>query len=210
MTLEEALQHIDELGRKRHNTTPVSQKEVLCADTQAAVRVLASAYQQVQKTRSIYGRKANNRLSRAASRACAARMMASGRDLEIPRLAPGSLDPFQPGTGYACAFELARNLLLAGAGIPDDWDECHGDLVQFMLRTVQRAASVFDRRVIDGVAHTNLVLGTTPPPPAGANRSSRIPTVFFSPSRQRTSPSSIPWLEEACRLAGKSFISNRC
>jgi hypothetical protein len=69
MTLEQPLHHIDELGRKRHNTTPLFQEEVSCADTQAAVRFLASAYQQVQKRDPIYGgRRATGYLAPPAGR----------------------------------------------------------------------------------------------------------------------------------------------
>ncbi len=90
--------------------------------------------------------------------------MAPGAGLEIPRLSSASLDPFQPLTTYAGAFEVARNLLLAGVGAPEDWAECHADPVNFMLRTVKRSAGAFDRQVIDAVAHTGITLGTNPSP----------------------------------------------
>jgi hypothetical protein len=54
MTLAEALAQIDELGRGC-SSAPISQKEVLCTETQAAVRVLARAYHEVQKRDPIYG-----------------------------------------------------------------------------------------------------------------------------------------------------------
>jgi hypothetical protein len=57
---------------------------------------------------------------------------------------------------------LARTLLEVGIGEPEDWRNSHGDAVQFMVRTIEREASRFDRRAIDRVAHTNISLGTNP------------------------------------------------
>ena len=54
MTLAEALAQIDELGRGC-NSAPVSQKEVLCPETQAAVQILAAAYGRVRKRDPLYG-----------------------------------------------------------------------------------------------------------------------------------------------------------
>jgi hypothetical protein len=105
-----------------------------------------------------------NRRFGASARASAARLMAPGGGLDIPRLTSASLDPFQPLTAYAGVFELARNLLLAGVGAPQDWAECHADPVNFVLRTVKRSAAEFDHQVIDAVAHTNITLGTRPSP----------------------------------------------
>jgi alpha-helical uncharacterized protein len=88
--------------------------------------------------------------------------MAPGLGLEIPRLATGCLDPFQPLTTYSGAFTLARNLLLAGVGASEDWARCNGDPMNFMLHTLKRSATGFDQRAIDSVAHTNIVFGTCP------------------------------------------------
>jgi hypothetical protein len=88
--------------------------------------------------------------------------MAPGAALEIPRLAAECLDPFRPQAVYSGAFTLVRNLLLAGIGAPDDWEQSNGDPVTFMLHTVERTTVGFDQRAIDGVAHTNIVFGTYP------------------------------------------------
>jgi hypothetical protein len=102
------------------------------------------------------------KLSPASARACAARLMAPGPALEIPRLAPACLDPFRPSASDSGAFTLARNLLLAGIGDPDDWQESNSDPVKFMLRTLTKEATRFDQYAIDSVAHTRLVFGTHP------------------------------------------------
>ena len=86
------------------------------------------------------------RLSRTAARECAARLMASGPALPVPRLAVGCLEPFLPSNTYSGAFELARNLLLAGVGQAEDWELSKGDPVAFMLRTVERTAGAFNRK----------------------------------------------------------------
>ena len=88
--------------------------------------------------------------------------MAPGAALEIPRLAAECLDPFRPQAAYFGAFTLARNLLRAGIGAPEDWELSNGDPVNFMLHTVKRTAAGFDQRAIDSVAHTNVVFGTHP------------------------------------------------
>jgi hypothetical protein len=54
MTLAEALAQIEELGRGS-GSSRVSQKEVLCPDTQAAVRILAEAYERVRRRDLLYG-----------------------------------------------------------------------------------------------------------------------------------------------------------
>jgi hypothetical protein len=54
LTLDEALKQIEELGRNQ-NSAPVSQQEVLCPETQAAVRILAEAYSRLQKRDALYG-----------------------------------------------------------------------------------------------------------------------------------------------------------
>ena len=100
--------------------------------------------------------------SRASARECAARLMACGTALDVPRLACGALDPFQPRQTYSGAFDLARNLLFSGVGKPDDWGQANGDPVNFMLRTVERTASGFNRKAIDGVAHVDVLFGTSP------------------------------------------------
>ena len=88
--------------------------------------------------------------------------MAPGPALPVPRLAAGCLEPFQPSNTYSGAFGLARNLLLSGAGQPEDWARSKGDPVAFMLRTVERTAAAFDRKAIDAVAHTDILFGTSP------------------------------------------------
>jgi len=102
------------------------------------------------------------RLSRAAARECAARLMAPGPALPVPRLAVACLEPFLPSNTYSGAFELARNLLLAGVGQAEDWELSKGDPVAFMLRTVERTAGAFNRKVIDAVAHTDILFGISP------------------------------------------------
>jgi hypothetical protein len=54
MTLDDALRQIEELGRIQ-SSSPVSQQEVLCPETQAAVRILAAAYDRVRKRDPLYG-----------------------------------------------------------------------------------------------------------------------------------------------------------
>ena len=88
--------------------------------------------------------------------------MAPGPALPVPRLAVGCLEPFLPSNTYSGAFELARNLLLAGVGQPEDWELSKGDPVAFMLRTVERTAGAFNRKAIDAVAHTDILFGTSP------------------------------------------------
>ena len=88
--------------------------------------------------------------------------MAPGPALPLPRLAVGCLEPFLPSNMYSGAFELARNLLLAGVGQAEDWELSKGDPVAFMLRTVERTAGAFNRKVIDAVAHTDILFGTSP------------------------------------------------
>src|SRR5580658_1878461 len=102
------------------------------------------------------------RRSRTAARECAARLMASGPALPVPRLAVGCLEPFQPSHMYSGAYGLARNMLLTGVGQPEDWERAKGDPVAFMLRTVQRTAAAFNRKAIDAVAHTDILFGTSP------------------------------------------------
>jgi hypothetical protein len=105
--------------------------------------------------------------------------MAPGLGLEIPRLAAGCLDPFQPLTTYSGAFTLARNLLLAGVGVPEDWARCNSDPVNFMLHTLKRATTGFDRRAIDCVAHANIVFGTSPSTCGWRERTGENPNRVF-------------------------------
>jgi PRTRC genetic system protein F len=88
--------------------------------------------------------------------------MAPGTALAVPRLALAALEPFQPSNTYSGAFGLARNLLLAGVGHPEDWEVARGDPVAFMLRTVERDVASFNRKAIDGVAHVDILFGTSP------------------------------------------------
>jgi hypothetical protein len=77
-------------------------------------------------------------------------------------LAQGALEPFQPSNTYSDAIGLARNLLLAGIGRPGDWELAKGDPVAFMLRTVECTVAGFNRKAIDGVAHVDILFGTSP------------------------------------------------
>jgi len=103
----------------------------------------------------------NNRGSATAARTYAARLMAPGAALAIPRLSRDCLDPFCPA-GDRKSFLLARTLLQTGIGDPQDWHDSQRDALQFMARTIERAAERFDRRAIDPVAHTQVSLGTNP------------------------------------------------
>jgi hypothetical protein len=107
-------------------------------------------------------RPAPMRFSRTAARECAAKLMASGPALPVPRLTDGCLEPFLPSNTYAGAFDLARNLLLTGVGQPEDWERSKADPVAFMLQTVERTAAAFNRKAIDAVAHTDILFGTSP------------------------------------------------
>lgn len=88
--------------------------------------------------------------------------MAPGTGLEIPRLAPQCLDSFRPQAARGGAFALAGNLLRTGIASPEDWERSGTDPVCFMLHVIEKAASPFNRRAIDSVAHTNIVFGTYP------------------------------------------------
>ncbi len=114
------------------------------------------------ESRPFVRRSAPESLTRAAARQRASQLMAPGPALTLPRLAGAALEPFQPRTAYSGAFGLARNLLLAEVGRPEDWEQSKGDPVAFMLRTVERAAAGFNRKAIDGVAHTDILFGTSP------------------------------------------------
>ena len=102
------------------------------------------------------------RLSRAAARACAARLMPLVSGTEIPKLPLGCLEPFQPSGGDAQGLVLVRTLLKTGIGRPDDWTNSGHDPIRFMIRTIEQAAKRFDNRAIDAVAHTMVTLGTNP------------------------------------------------
>jgi len=114
-----------------------------------------------EKARPAVRKHQKNRSSVTAARACAVRLMASGAALEIPRLSRGCLDPFCPA-GDRKRFLLARTLLRTGIGDAQDWQDSHGDAVQFMARTIERAAERFDKCAIDAVAHIHVSLGTKP------------------------------------------------
>ena len=87
--------------------------------------------------------------------------MAPGAALAIPRLSRDCLDQFCPSDDRK-SFLLARTLLRAGIGDAQDWQVSHGDPVQFMAHTIERAAERFDSRTIDAVAHIHISLGTNP------------------------------------------------
>jgi hypothetical protein len=54
MMLEEALAEIDKVGRGGLAGPPVGEQEVSCRDTQQAVRLLAEAYEHLQKRDPLY------------------------------------------------------------------------------------------------------------------------------------------------------------
>ena len=91
-----------------------------------------------EKARPAVRKHQKNRGSAAAARACAARLMAPGAALAIPRLSRGCLDPFCPA-GDRKGFLLARTLLQAGIGDAQDWQDSHGAPVQFMARTDRKS-----------------------------------------------------------------------
>src|SRR6516164_11835601 len=84
-----------------------------------------------EKVRPAVRKHQKNRGAVTAARACAARLMAPGAALEIPRLSRGSLDPFCPASDRK-RFLLARTLLSTGIGDAQDWQDSRGDAVQFM------------------------------------------------------------------------------
>ena len=55
MTLAEALADIERRGRGNESNQAVSQEEVAWPDTQAAVRLLAAAYEHVRKRDPLFG-----------------------------------------------------------------------------------------------------------------------------------------------------------
>ena len=113
------------------------------------------------KARSAVRKHQKNRGSVTAARACAARLMAQGAALEIPRLSRGCLDQFRP-SGDRKSFLLARTLLQVGIGDAQDWQDSHRGPVQFMARTIERAAERFDKRNLDAVAHIPRLAGNQP------------------------------------------------
>ena len=114
-----------------------------------------------EKARPALRKPENNRGSATSARKYAARLMAPGAALAIPRLSRDCLDPFCPA-GDRKSFLLARTLLQTGIGDAQDWHDSQRDALQFMARTIERAAERFDRRAIDPVAHTQVSLGTNP------------------------------------------------
>jgi hypothetical protein len=54
MTQEEALAEIEDLGRGGSARPAVTEQEVSCRDTQQAVRLLADAYERLQKRDPLY------------------------------------------------------------------------------------------------------------------------------------------------------------
>jgi hypothetical protein len=157
MTREEEL---DELSRAV-KSGPISQPEVLCPEMKAAARIPVDSVRMREKARRAVRKHQKNRSSVTAARACAARLMAPGAALAIPRLSRGSLNPFVlPALGRAsCWLALC---VRRGIGDAQDRQDSHGDAVQFMARTIERAAERFDRRAIDAVAHIRVSLGTKP------------------------------------------------
>ena len=153
-----------------------------------------------EKARSAVRKHHKNRGSVAAARACAARLMAPGTALEIPRLSRGCLEPFCPA-GDRKSFLLARTLLQAGIGDAQDWQGSHGDPVQFMARTIERAAERFDKRTIDAVAHIHVSLGTNPVSLGWGDPEQDPDRVFLSAEASRIS---IIYLRPAFDLLGKA------
>ena len=162
MTLEQALADIEKLGRGGLARSPVAEQEISCQRHTTGRAASRRGLRAPSEARPSVRRPAPVRLSRTAARECAARLMASGPALPVPRLAVGCLEPFLPSNTYSGAFDLARNLLLAGVGQPEDWERSKGDPVAFMLQTVERTAAAFNRKAIDAVAHTDILFGTSP------------------------------------------------
>ena len=125
----------------------VSPQEVLCEENEEGRVNPVDSVRAREKARPAVRKHQKNRGSVTAARACAARLMAPGAALEIPRLSRGSLDPFCPA-GDRKSFLLARTLLQTGIGDAQDWQDSHRNAVQFMARTIERAAERFDRRAI--------------------------------------------------------------
>jgi hypothetical protein len=126
--------------------------------------------------------------------------MAPGAALVIPRLSRGSLDPFCPA-GDRKSFLLARTLLQTGIGDAQDWQDSHRNAVQFMARTIERAAERFDRRAIDPVAHIHVSLGTNPVSLSWGDPEQDRDRVFLSVEASRIS---VIYLRQAFDLLGKS------
>ena len=162
MTLEQALADIEKLGRGGIARAQVSRTGDLMPRHTTSRPAPGRGLRAPSEARPSVRRPAPVRLSRTAARECAAKLMASGPALPVPRLAVGCLEPFQPSNTYSGAFDLARNLLLAGVGQPEDWERSKGDPVAFMLQTVERTAAAFNRKAIDAVAHTDILFGTSP------------------------------------------------
>ena len=153
-----------------------------------------------EKARSAARKHQKNRSSLSAARACAARLMAPGAALAIPRLSRGCLDSFCPA-GDRKSFLLARTLLQAGIGDAQDWQVSHGDPVQFMARTIERAAERFDKRTIDAVAHIHVSLGTNQVSLGWGNPEQDPDRVFLSVEATRIS---VIYLRPAFDLLGKA------
>jgi hypothetical protein len=126
--------------------------------------------------------------------------MAPGAALEVPRLSRGCLDAFCPA-GDRRSFLLARTLLQTEIGDPQDWQDSHRNAVQFMARTIERAAERFDRRAIDPVAHIHVSLGTNPVSLGWGDPEQDPDRVFLS---VETSRISVIYLRPAFDLLGKA------
>jgi hypothetical protein len=142
MTREEALNELDQLSRVV-KAGLVSQQEVLCEEMKKAARILSIAFESVRKRDPLYGNIRRTGVLSPPPGACAARLMAPGAALAIPRLSRGSLDPFCPA-GDRKSFLLAHTLLQTGIGYAQDWRDSHRDALQFMARIIERAAEPFD------------------------------------------------------------------
>jgi hypothetical protein len=55
MTVTEAVAQIEELEKRQQHSASISQGEVACPEMQAAVRVLATAYERLRKRDPLYG-----------------------------------------------------------------------------------------------------------------------------------------------------------
>jgi len=126
--------------------------------------------------------------------------MAAGAALSIPRLSRGCLEPFCPA-GDRKSFLLSRTLLQTGIGDAQDWQDSHRNAVQFMARTIERAAERFDRRAIHPVAHIHVSLGTNPVSWGWGDPEQDPDRVFLSVEASRIS---VIYLRQAFDLLGKA------
>ena len=93
MTVEEALADIEKLGRGGFASTTDSRTGDLMPRHTAGRPASGRGLRAPSEARPSVRRPAPVRLSRTAARECAARLMASGPALPVPRLAAGAWNP---------------------------------------------------------------------------------------------------------------------